>query len=216
MKLIDLTGNKYGNLTVVARYGTYIAPKGSKTVTWLCRCDCGKETVVQGTSLKSGSIKSCGCKQGIRPFNETVEKEDGLYIKVGNKEVVIDKEDINLIYPNRVYIGKNGYAYTRRNKPIHKLVFQCEEGCFVDHINQNKLDNRKANLRSVSPSESNMNRRTMSNTGEYGISLRKDGFYMVQVGRKYCGIRKKLEDAVALRNENLKGTKQAELNFNLL
>ena len=213
MKLIDLTGKKYGCLTVVKRYGTYISPKGSKTVTWLCRCDCGNNTVVQSSSLKSGSIKSCGCKQRLRGFNETKEREDGLYIKVSNKEVVIDKEDLSLIFPYRVGIGKNGYAYTNRHFLVHKLVCPCKKGQFVDHINRNRLDNRKDNLRLVTPSESNMNRKATSNTGELGISHRKDGFYMVYVNKRYCGIRKTLEDAITLRNENLKGTLQATFNY---
>ena len=28
---------------------------------WKCKCDCGKEVVVQGNSLQSGATKSCGC-----------------------------------------------------------------------------------------------------------------------------------------------------------
>jgi hypothetical protein len=28
---------------------------------WICRCDCGKETVVLGDHLRNGSIQSCGC-----------------------------------------------------------------------------------------------------------------------------------------------------------
>lgn len=28
---------------------------------WLCRCDCGKEKVLQGKLIKSGNTKSCGC-----------------------------------------------------------------------------------------------------------------------------------------------------------
>lgn len=212
MKLIDLTGKEYGYLRVIARHGTYISPKGAKTVTWLCRCACGNTTIVQSSSLKSGSIKSCGCKQWLHEFNDFDKREDGLYIKVGNREVIIDEEDFNLIYPHRITIGKNGYAYVKKTL-LHKLIFSVDEGHFVDHINQNKLDNRKANLRSVNVSENNMNRKVMSNTGEYGISLRKDGFYMVQVGKTYCGIRKSLDEAIALRNECLKGTKQAKYKY---
>lgn len=213
MRFIDLTGQRYGHLVVIRRDGTYVSPSGNKSVTWRCKCDCGNETVVQATSIKSGHIKSCGCRCYIHEFNETEEREDGLYIKVKDREVIIDKEDLQLILPSRVCIGKNGYAYTKNNTLVHKLIYPCEKGCFVDHINQNRLDNRKSNLRSVTPSESNMNRKVMSNTGEYGITKRKDGFYMVQIGNDYCGIRKNLEDAISFRNECLKGTKQAELKL---
>ena len=47
-KLIDLTGQRFGKLTVIARDGS---DKNNKA-TWLCRCDCGKETVVRGSDLR--------------------------------------------------------------------------------------------------------------------------------------------------------------------
>lgn len=28
---------------------------------WLCKCDCGKEIITRGSSLRNGSSKSCGC-----------------------------------------------------------------------------------------------------------------------------------------------------------
>lgn len=56
-KLIDLTGKKFGRLTVIERRGS---DKYGK-VLWLCKCDCGNETVVRGNSLKRGLTTSCGC-----------------------------------------------------------------------------------------------------------------------------------------------------------
>lgn len=56
MKLIDLTGQKFGRLTVLER-----AENIGNRVAWRCRCDCGNGTVVSGNSLKSGNTQSCGC-----------------------------------------------------------------------------------------------------------------------------------------------------------
>ena len=56
---IDITGNRYGNLTVIKR-----APNRGKQTMWLCSCDCGNTVVVAGGHLKSGHTKSCGCLQG--------------------------------------------------------------------------------------------------------------------------------------------------------
>ena len=56
-KLIDLTGNKYGKLTVISRQPN--APHG--VTVWKCKCDCGNTTNVRGNNLKSGAVKSCGC-----------------------------------------------------------------------------------------------------------------------------------------------------------
>lgn len=41
MKYIDLTGQKFGRLTVVKRVENYVSPKGQKQAQWLCKCKCG-------------------------------------------------------------------------------------------------------------------------------------------------------------------------------
>ena len=56
MRLIDLTGKRFGRLTVLTKHG-----HAGSYVTWLCVCDCGSEIVVRGTSLRRGITKSCGC-----------------------------------------------------------------------------------------------------------------------------------------------------------
>ena len=50
-------GQKYGRLTVV---GFHDKTKASKR-RYLCRCECGTETVVVGSNLRSGNAQSCGC-----------------------------------------------------------------------------------------------------------------------------------------------------------
>lgn len=59
MRFKDLTGNKYGRLTVLKRVED--AKNGAKR--WLCKCDCGNEKIVRASNLISGSTKSCGCLQ---------------------------------------------------------------------------------------------------------------------------------------------------------
>lgn len=53
----DLSGARYGRLTVVAK----AAEKRGRHTAWICRCDCGAETVVSRHSLTSGNTNSCGC-----------------------------------------------------------------------------------------------------------------------------------------------------------
>lgn len=57
----DLTGLRFGRLTVYERTDDYVTPKGKHEVRWLCICDCGTETKVTTRYLKEGAIKSCGC-----------------------------------------------------------------------------------------------------------------------------------------------------------
>jgi hypothetical protein len=56
-RFVDLTGKRFGRLTVLSYQGR---PKPSFHV-WQCGCDCGNETVIEGSRLKSGKAKSCGC-----------------------------------------------------------------------------------------------------------------------------------------------------------
>lgn len=56
MKVRDLTGKKFGRLTVVER-----AKRDSPKAYWMCKCDCGNEHVVCGTNLTRGKVVSCGC-----------------------------------------------------------------------------------------------------------------------------------------------------------
>jgi hypothetical protein len=60
MRLQDLTGQKFNRLEVVKRA---ISNTKSGHPRWVCFCECGRATEVDGSSLKSGNIKSCGCLQ---------------------------------------------------------------------------------------------------------------------------------------------------------
>lgn len=55
-KAIDLTGQKFGRLTVIKRAGY----KASRTA-WLCTCICGNTIITTQNSLSRGLTRSCGC-----------------------------------------------------------------------------------------------------------------------------------------------------------
>ena len=54
----DITGQRFGRLTVLSRATNKSNGRHGSVVAWLCRCDCGKETVVIGSSLKGGKTNS--------------------------------------------------------------------------------------------------------------------------------------------------------------
>lgn len=62
-RAIDMTGRRCGHLTVSGQ-----APGHEKNrhIFWFCICDCGNETIVDGTFLRNGHTTSCGCQQGKR------------------------------------------------------------------------------------------------------------------------------------------------------
>ena len=55
-KKLDLTGQRFGQLTVLAPSENI----GGRTA-WRCLCDCGRETVVKTQKLRGGRTVSCGC-----------------------------------------------------------------------------------------------------------------------------------------------------------
>lgn len=57
MRFNDLTGNRYGQLTVVR----FLGRNPSGTYMWECQCDCGKITSVSRNNLTRGHTLSCGC-----------------------------------------------------------------------------------------------------------------------------------------------------------
>lgn len=56
-KVKDITGQKFGRLTVVERVGN----DKHGGVLWKCKCDCGNYKVTSLNSLRNGYTKSCGC-----------------------------------------------------------------------------------------------------------------------------------------------------------
>lgn len=57
----DLTGQRFGRMTVLEYAGSYEFPCGTKKPMWICRCDCGKVCEVIGQNLLNGRTRSCGC-----------------------------------------------------------------------------------------------------------------------------------------------------------
>lgn len=60
-KLKNLTGERFGKLTVIERAENKITLKGQSKTVWKCHCDCGNEVNVLASSLGRGNTKSCGC-----------------------------------------------------------------------------------------------------------------------------------------------------------
>jgi hypothetical protein len=66
--LIDITGKKFGKLTVIAR-----ATNRKKKIRWNCICDCGQSRTVVSENLRTGHTVSCGCVRGMHRQSRSVE-----------------------------------------------------------------------------------------------------------------------------------------------
>jgi len=180
----DLTGMKFGRLTVVEQADDIIERKEKKHVAaWLCRCDCGNQVVVRGYALKRGTTTSCGCfhledkRKRSKKYNTydltTYDYAVGYTTK--GEEFWFDKEDYELVKDYMWRFGTGGYLvalplhtdnYEKYQIQFHRLVMGVLDkdwnDVMVDHIvhntmSENKYDNRKINLRLVTRSQNNEN-----------------------------------------------------------
>lgn len=62
----DLTGMKFGKLSVAGRANDRKNNRGYRLIMWKCVCDCGGTTECSSGTLKRGNSKSCGCNRGER------------------------------------------------------------------------------------------------------------------------------------------------------
>lgn len=101
-----------------------------------------------------------------------------LYNKYCNKiaEVVIDAEDIHKVKYFKWKLSNSGYAmntpkYKASNIHMSHVILGVGNEVFIDHIDHNKLNNRKSNLRIVTKSQNQMNVNykgvTKQNNGKY-------------------------------------------------
>lgn len=83
----------------------------------------------------------------------------------------LDEEDAAHYAGRRFSLGSHGYVQTGRGKLLHRelLGLTTRDGKIGDHINGDKLDNRRANLRVVTPSMSSANVRHRAASGYRGV-----------------------------------------------
>lgn len=97
IKLDDLTGRRFGRLTVVSldKY-----EPSSHSTRWNCVCDCGKKKSVLASCLKEGLVTSCGCysseQKSKRSWKHGIGNKDRLYrIWSGMKRRCYSESDRN-------------------------------------------------------------------------------------------------------------------------
>lgn len=66
----DLTGQKFGRLTVLGLDHKEKRTNGGTRIYWLCQCDCGNRTICVADSLKNGHARSCGCLKYENRFED--------------------------------------------------------------------------------------------------------------------------------------------------
>lgn len=221
-KFIDLTGEKFGKLTVIKR----IKDKSNNHIMWLCKCDCGNTKVVRGSSLTSGESKSCGCVHRGRNNKRSESKkqltvntynlfgEYGIGYTSKGEEFYFDLEDYDKIKNYSWNISNDGYVTANCCREdgrwtkikMHRLVMNvADNSIIVDHIYHNKNDNRKSQLRIATYSQNAQNHIPYLNRDlPPGIYKYKDK-WRVGIGLdnrvRWLGIFDKYEDALQARKD---------------
>lgn len=156
-KFVDLTGKKFGKLTVLERGGTSRTGQSM----WKCICDCEEHNIktVRGADLKTGKIQSCGCirKANMAKLHESAKKQNRYeflndYV-IGyddkNNSFIIDLEDYEKIKDYYWGICNGYWRNTILNTHLHQFIMGKQEGYVTDHIDRDKNNNRKQNLRLI-------------------------------------------------------------------
>ena len=215
------TGDVYGRLTILKEVEPHITPSGQKVRMVLAQCSCGSDPFeVTLSNLRSGLTTSCGClqkehaKEASKKYNTyDLTGEYGIGWTSKGEPFYFDLEDYDLIKDYMWYIDKDRYvvtkdADTKKMIRMHRLVMNASEGMVIDHIFHETNDNRKSQLREVTYSQNNMNRRIQKNSisGVTGVTwYKQNSKWIAQIyvneKRIYLGSFTNIEDAIQARLE---------------
>ena len=215
-KRLELTGQRFGKLVVKSLFDIQ-----NRNTRWLCDCDCGNTAVVIGSRLKNGDVKSCGCfrnettsERSKRYNTYDLTGEYGIGYTLNNDEFWFDLDDYDKIKNYCWYIRDDGYVMTNmysKNRTIglHQIIMSNnDDTLLIDHWNHKKYDNRKFNLRIITPSQSVMNRGLFSNntsgvTGVGWVKSKQKWRARINVLKKEInlGLFSNFEDAVEARKK---------------
>lgn len=77
-KFRDLSGLKFGRLTVLGKHYYKMQKSGRKRVFWNCVCECGAQKPINADALVAGNSRSCGCLneelRKLRPVTHGAKK----------------------------------------------------------------------------------------------------------------------------------------------
>jgi len=187
-----------------------------------CSCECGGVSTLVKNHLVTGHTISCGCyasecttarntngKMNFIEINGDVTK---IYFYNSINYTIIDTEDYGKIKNYCWNRNKRGYVYTSINKNkihtlfLHRIINNTPEDMRTDHINRNRLDNRKSNLRTCTLLENARNKGISKNntSGITGVYYRKSrDMWFARIGINNGGIHlgyfKNKQDAIDAR-----------------
>ena len=167
-KFIDITGQRFGKLTVVECVG----PNKYKQIVWKCHCDCGNDCFAVTGSLRSGDKTSCGCRAKNGDLRRGTGRkvrfipdvdQNVLRCEFGNDGwCVCDLSDYDLVKDLHFYYSRDQRIFCtdttgKRFYLSRYLLGITDPAIEVDHIDGDVHNNRRSNLRVCSRKHNALN-----------------------------------------------------------
>lgn len=199
---IDLKGQAFGRL-MVQDFSHIDKNNGAM---WICRCICGKESLVGVSQLRGGHILSCGCLRNEAVAALAKHGMCGTPLYQRWKSLRARCQDIN----NQTY-GAKGITWDSSWDDFNVFYSDMAEG-FSEDLELDRIDVTKGysrdNCRWTTHAENNYNKNKQSNnvTGKTGVSFRKDqnkfrAYITVDKVQIALGVFEIYEEAVSVRRE---------------
>lgn len=226
LKSPDLTGKRFGRLTVIQQDGVYVDKNGSCQKQWLCKCDCGRTKTVLGGNLKRGKTLSCGCLNNelllerTKIYNDYEIQDDYVIMFTTKGQMfLVDLDDFWRVKDICWHMTTGNYLRgsvdCNKEMMLHDFIMNCPSNMVVDHKHGSKTryDNRKENLRIATHQENNQNAALSKNntSGVTGVHWSKReqrwiATISINYKTKYLGSFSNKDDAITARknaeNEN--------------
>lgn len=196
-------------------------------------CGCGKEFNKVPSSIRKHNFCSRECMNNnpewkkskseiasnlhlfsnhYKKLNKIIVDGDTSYIYTSkNEKITVDTDDLEKVKNHTWRMNTNGYAETEHNRKtirIHRLLMDAPKNLVVDHINHDKKDNRRSNLRLCTYAENNHNvaigKSKKSNIRGVSWSKREQRWRAkIVVNKKEIGLGyyKNINDAIKARKE---------------
>lgn len=201
-KKANIQGQRFGKLIGIEETDKR---DDSGSVIWRMKCDCGNEHHISVRGLRYRKTRSCGRCPSVRYEKHGLITQgvfsDGSYF-------IIDSDDFNKVKVHSWSRSGNGYIHSMINGKhvcLHRHIIKINQpGLMVDHINRNKWDNRKENLRITDGVGNGLNKK-LDKSGKTSIyrgvcwdKSRSKWRAEIAVGRKYSLGRFEHEETAAM------------------
>lgn len=197
----DLTGNKYGKLTVQK----YLKIVNGRAI-FNCLCDCGKECEVEGHRLLQNNVVTCTKCQ----LNKYYVENDYMVGETTNgNKFYFDISDFDIVSKRNWFMNGDYITckYNSKKIKLHRYILNCSDDLVVDHIDGNPKNNRRNNIRICTQKENSYNCkiRNDSNNNYKGVVFVGNGMYRARIqkdGKRFwIGTYRSEESAARAYNE---------------